>query len=59
MDNVVDNYFFVLENLEEKIEYLGDDLVKETTPVNLQSIHTLKRKLILLRKSLWPLRKSH
>ena len=58
MDNVVDNYFFVLEELEERIEYLEDDLVKQTTPVNLQAIHSLKRELILLRKSLWPLRET-
>jgi len=35
MDNVVDNYFFVLEELEERIECLENDLVKQTTPVNL------------------------
>jgi len=58
MDNVVDNYFFVLEELEERIEDLEDDLVKQTTPVNLQAIHSLKRELILLRKSLWPLREA-
>lgn len=58
IDNVVDNYFAVLENLEEKIEYLEDDLVKKTTPSTLQSIHSLKRELIFLRKSLWPLREA-
>jgi magnesium transporter len=58
MDNVVDNYFFVLEELEERIEDLEDDLVKQTTPVNLQAIHSLKRELILLRKSLRPLREA-
>lgn len=58
IDNIVDNYFVVLENLEEKIEYLEDDLVKRTTPSTLQAIHILKRELILLRKSLWPLREA-
>ena len=58
IDNVVDNYFFVLEELEERIEYLEDDLVKQTSPVNLQAIHNLKRELIVLRKSLWPLREA-
>ena len=58
MDNVVDNYFFVLEEMEERIEYLEDELLTQTTPANLQSIHTLKRKLIVLRKSLWPLREA-
>jgi magnesium transporter len=58
IDNIVDNYFIVLENLEEKIEYLEDDLVKKTTPSTLEAIHILKRELILLRKSLWPLREA-
>ena len=58
IDNIVDNYFVVLENLEEKIDYLEDDLVKKTTPSTLEAIHILKRELILLRKSLWPLREA-
>ena len=58
IDNIVDNYFVVLETLEEKIEFLEDDLVKRTTPVTLQAIHELKRELIFLRKSLWPLREA-
>jgi len=52
IDNIVDNYFIVLENLEEKIEFLEDDLVRQTTTETLQEIHILKRELILLRKSL-------
>ena len=58
IDNIVDSYFIVLERLEEKIESLEDDLVKRTTPVTLQAMHELKRELILLRKSLWPLREA-
>ena len=58
IDNIVDNYFIVLENLEEKIEYLEDDLVKKTTPATLETMHILKRELIGLRKSLWPLREA-
>ncbi|MEN6373238.1 MAG: magnesium/cobalt transporter CorA [Smithella sp.] len=58
IDNIVDNYFIVLESLEEKIESLEDDLVKRTTPATLQAINKLKRELILLRKSLWPLREA-
>jgi magnesium transporter len=58
IDNIVDNYFFVLEELEERIEYLEDELVRQTNPVNLQAIHSLKRELILLGKSLWPLREA-
>jgi len=58
VDNVVDNYFVVLENLEEKIEYLEDDLVKKPTQSTLHDIHAFKRELIMLGKTLWPLREA-
>ncbi|KUG21477.1 magnesium and cobalt transport protein cora [hydrocarbon metagenome] len=58
MDNIVDNYFIVLENLEEKIENLEDDLVKKPTQSTLHDIHMFKRELIMLGKSLWPLREA-
>jgi len=48
----------VLEDIDDKIELLEDDLVRKTTPDSLQAIHHLKRELILLRKSLWPLREA-
>lgn len=56
MDAIVDQYFVVLEEIEEKIEQLEDDLVRDATPARLHAIHQMKRELILLRKSLWPLR---
>ena len=58
MDAVVDQYFVVLEEIDDKIETLEDDLVQQTTTVKLQAIHQMKRELILLRKSLWPLREA-
>ena len=56
IDAVVDNYFIILENLGEKIEYLEDELVADPDPDTLHAIHDLKRELIFLRKSVWPLR---
>ncbi len=58
IDNVVDNYFILLDNMEDRIEQLENDLIRQTTPAKLQSIHNLKRELIFLRKSLWPLRET-
>lgn len=58
VDNIVDNYFAVLENLEEKIDDVEDDLVSKPNSDTLQNIHFLKKQLILLRKSLWPLREA-
>ena len=56
MDAIVDNYFTVLEKIGESIEDIEDEMLKNPTPEILQIIHTLKRELIFLRKSVWPLR---
>ena len=56
IDAVVDNYFLILEKIGEKIEDLEEELLDNPTPETLQTIHQLKRKLISLRKSVWPLR---
>lgn len=56
MDAIVDNYFIILEKMGEKIEGMEDELVAHPTPENLQTIQGLKRDMIFLRKSVWPLR---
>jgi magnesium transporter len=56
VDAVVDNYFFVLEKLGEKIDGVEDTLVDEPRRELLHDIHGLKRDMIGLRKSVWPLR---
>jgi magnesium transporter len=56
MDVIVDNYFAVLEKVGEKIEELEKQLVDEPTQKTLTDIHGLKRELLILRKSVWPLR---
>lgn len=56
IDAIVDNYFLVLEGIGEEIEALEEQLMGDPNPVTLRKIHRLKRELILLRKSVWPLR---
>ena len=56
IDAVVDNYFMVLENLGETIEDIEDKLVTNPTAETLRTIHDLKREMVFLRKSVWPLR---
>ncbi len=56
IDAVVDNYFFVLEKLGEKVEEVEEELVNDPSRKTLQEIHVLKREMIYLRKSVWPLR---
>jgi magnesium transporter len=56
IDAIVDNYFMILEKLGEAIEDIEDRLVTNPTSETLQTIHDLKREMIFLRKSVWPLR---
>jgi len=56
IDNIVDNYFIILEKLGERIEDIEDELVTNPSQETVQAIHTLKREMIFLRKSVWPLR---
>jgi magnesium transporter len=56
IDSIVDNYFKVLEGIGEEIESMDEELVTNPTPETLHKIHFLKREMIFLRKSIWPLR---
>jgi len=56
IDSVVDHYFIILENLGEKIETLEQELVDNPSEQLLESIHRLKREMILFRKHVWPMR---
>jgi len=58
IDTIVDHYYVVLEKLGEWIEGLEEELVTNPTHETLQTIHTLKRELIFLRRSVWPLREA-
>ena len=57
-DAIVDHYFLVLEKIGEEIESLEDELITEPGTETVESIHNLKRELIFLRKSVWPLREA-
>lgn len=56
VDTIVDNYFVVLQDIEDDIELLQDELIKNPNKSTLPKIQTLKQNLIILRKSIWPLR---
>ncbi|MFH1383110.1 MAG: magnesium/cobalt transporter CorA [Chloroflexota bacterium] len=56
VDAIVDNYFIILESIGEKIEDTEQQLATNPTPETLQFIRELKREMIFLRKSVWPLR---
>jgi len=56
IDAVVDNYFVFLEKYGDQIESLEEELTTDPQQETLNAIHTLKQELIMLRRSVWPLR---
>jgi magnesium transporter len=56
IDITVDNYFHLLEETGEQIEILQEKILSEPTPLILAEVQDLKREMIYLRKSVWPLR---
>lgn len=56
LDAVVDHYFIILEKMGEHIETIEEELVTDPDPETLQKIHELKREMLYLRRSVWPLR---
>ncbi len=56
VDAIVDSYFIILEKMGGKIEDIEEKLVADPTTETLQTIHNLKRDMMFLRRSVWPLR---
>ncbi len=56
VDAIVDHYFIILEEFGEAIEDTETELAQNPTRETLQTIRTMKREMIFLRKSVWPLR---
>ena len=58
MDTVVDHYFSVLEVIGERIDALEDELLANNAQETLQRLHQVRRELLILKKSVWPLREA-
>ena len=56
LDAIVDGYFLILERIGDRIEELEENLISRPDVRMLQAIHYLKREMIFLRRSVWPLR---
>ena len=56
VDAIIDYYYVVMEKIGTQTEELEEELMNNPTPQTLQTIHTLKRKMVILRKSIWPMR---
>jgi len=58
VDNLVDNYFLILDGVEEAIEKVEDQLLKSPDNSIKEQIHSLKKELLIVRKSIGPLREA-
>ncbi|MGZ7068363.1 MAG: magnesium/cobalt transporter CorA [Methanobacterium sp.] len=56
IDTIIDTYFFDLEKLEDRIEVIEEELIGQPKPDILKEIHKMKKDIITLTKSIWPVR---
>jgi len=56
VDAIIDYYYVIMEKIGMQSEELEEELMNNPTPKTLQTIHTLKREMVTLRKSIWPTR---
>jgi len=56
MDAVVDHYFLGVERVGDMVEQLDEDLLNNVRQEDIPQLHHMKRNLLYLRRSIWPLR---
>jgi len=58
IDSVVDNYFLIIERMEEKVEALEQAVVSDAEGDHMRTIQHMKREIITLKRALLPLREA-
>jgi magnesium transporter len=58
IDNVVDNYFVVLDKIEAQMELLEQEITTRPTKLTKEKIHQLKFQMLAIRKAVMPLREA-
>jgi magnesium transporter len=56
LDTIIDHYFIVLEKVDFNLDRLEEELVHSPRTETLQSIQQAKREVVVLRRSIWPIR---
>ncbi len=56
LDAVVDGYFLTIEKLGSRIDLLEEEVVSSPGTAVLEKLYRVKRELLFLHKSVWPLR---
>src|SRR5690606_25165012 len=58
LDSIVDNYFIVLDRLEDEIEILESEIIRTPNQKTKSKIHQFKLESLVLRKAIAPLREA-
>jgi magnesium transporter len=58
IDSIIDSYFSILEVFGDRIEKLEEELVNNPEKKTLTEIYRIKREMLYIRKSVWPLREA-
>jgi magnesium transporter len=58
IDSIIDSYFSILEIFGDRIENLEEELVNNPQKRTLTEIYRIKREMLYIRKSIWPLREA-
>jgi magnesium transporter len=56
VDRIVDEYFEILDEIQDDIEAVEDAIVDEPAPETLESLTSIRRELLSVRRILWPTR---
>jgi len=56
LDAIVDSYFTILEEIGDAIEVLEVELTQRPTSELINTIHSMKKQTMFLRRAIWPLR---
>ncbi|MBX7137254.1 MAG: magnesium/cobalt transporter CorA [Oligoflexia bacterium] len=56
LDSIVDQYFVILEEFGERLEAIEQQVINRPELGSSKAIHGLKRDVLFLRRSIWPLR---
>jgi magnesium transporter len=56
LDSIVDRFFPILDEVSARLEEVEERLLHRPHPETLQSMHLIKRDLVLIRRVAWPMR---
>lgn len=56
LDTITDHYFPVVEAISDRLDILESDILLASDPKQVETVHDVRRELLSLKRSLWPMR---